>query len=350
MSVDGGSEQTAEHGSGGSEGELSLREELSRNLADIQAAQQDATSQSTTQAAAAPTSADGAPSAGTESTAVAAPAHDTSAATATDPAKAKPPASWKATEQAHWEKIPPEAQAVIARREEEVHSAITRLGADASVGRKFAEAVTPYLPTIRAEGGEPIAAVRDLLQTAYVLRAGDAEQRVALFRQLAQQFRVDLNQVAQGQQQVDPQVQSLQQQLARVNGFLATQQQQQHQQTQGVLHNHIAAFAADPGHEFFEQVRPVMASLLNGGVAKDLQEAYDMACNANPDVRSTLLTRQQASDEAKRAAEAKAKADAKRRAGVSISGSPGATVSKTAADPDRSLRDELRANLRAVTS
>jgi hypothetical protein len=81
-----------------------------------------------------------------------------------------------------------------------------------------------------------------------------------------------------------------------------------------------------------------------------MQEAYDMACHAIPDVRSTILTRQTAEADAKRAAEAKAKADAKRRAAGSISGSPGSPVSTTTTAPNLSLRDELRANLRAATA
>lgn len=265
--------------------------------------------------------------------------------------KAKVPQSWSATEKAHWDKIPAEVQAVIARREEEAHRGITALGQDAALGKKLKDVINPYLPMIRAEGGDEAGAVRDLLQTAYILRTANAEQKLGVIRHIAGQFGVDLAVAAQGAQQVNPELQSLRQELAQIKGHFANTEQQQHQQVQGQAQAVIEAFVADPKNEFYEQVKPVMASLLIGGQAKDMQEAYDMACHANPDVRSTILTRQTADAEAKRAAEAKAKADAKRRAAGSISGSPAGTVSTTTtANQNLSLRDELRQAMRAATS
>jgi hypothetical protein len=204
---------------------------------------------------------------------------------------------------------------------------------------------------IRAEGGDEAGAVRDLLQTAYILRTAGPEQKIGVFRHLAGQFGVDLAVAAQGVPQVSPELQSLRQELAQLKGHLTSTEQQQHQQIQGQAQAMIEAFAADPKNEFYEQVKPLMAHLLVAGQAKDMQEAYDMACHANPDVRSTILTRQQADAEAKRAAEARAKADAKRKAAGSISGSPAGTVSTTiAANPDLSLRDQLRQAMRAATT
>ncbi len=213
-------------------------------------------------------------------------------------------------------------QAVIARREEEAHRGITALGQDAALGKKLKDVINPYLPMIRAEGGDEAGAVRDLLQTAYILRTGNPTQKAEVMRHVAGLYGVDLAVAAQGVQQVDPQVHQLQTKIAQLEGRFVSAEQQQHQQVQGQAQTIIEAFAADPKNEFYEQVKPAMAQLLVGGLAKDMQEAYDMACHAIPDVRSTILTRQTADAEAKRAAEAKAKADAKRRAAGSISGSP----------------------------
>lgn len=351
MDVDNGQQVEA----GGTEetqtAELSLRDEIVRNMAELKGDGGEETpvgksSTETTQAA---------PAAKTESTSTG--ESTQTASTETTPTtpteqKSKAPQSWSAADRAHWDKIPAEVQAVIARREEEAHRGITSMGQDAAFGRKVNEVVSPYLPMIRAEGGDPVGAVQSLLQTAYMLRAGNAEQKVGLFQQLAQQFGVDLQAVQAGAQQVDPQVASLRQELAQLRGHLQQGEQQQHQQVQVQAEQIISAFAADPKNEFYEQVRPLMGHLINSGQADSMQDAYDKACWATPDVRSTILTRQTADAEAKRAADAKAKADAKRRAAGSISGSPGAPVSTTttAANQNLSLRDELRANLRAATS
>lgn len=337
MTVESG--QVGETGEVEQAAELSLREELVKNLADLKG---EPTEVIETPVAAETTET---PKAG-ETTETKVEPTETVAEQ-----KAKAPQSWSAAERAHWEKIPPEVQAVIARREEEAHRGITTLGQDAALGKKLKDVINPYLPMIRAEGGDEAGAVRDLLQTAYILRTANAEQKIGVIRHIAGQFGVDLSVAAQGAVQVDPELQSLRQELAQLKGHLTNTEQQQHQHVQGQAQAVIEAFAADPKNEFYEQVKPLMAHLLVAGQAKDMQEAYDMACHANPDVRSTILTRQQADAEAKRAAEAKAKADAKRRAAGSISGSSAGTVSATTtANQNLSLRDELRQAMRAATT
>lgn len=325
--------------------ELSLREELAKNLADLKGEPEEPIVETKIDKAVAAASVE--PKTGDT------PESKTTPTEATPPAetKAKAPQSWSAAEKAHWDKIPAEVQAVIARREEEAHRGITQLGMDASLGKQLKEVISPYLPMIRADGGTEAGAVRDLLQTAYILRTANAEQKIGVIRHIAGQFGVDLAVAAQGVQQVNPEVHQLQTKIAQLEGRFVSAEQQQHQQVQGQAQTIIEAFAADPKNEFYEQVKPAMAQLLVGGLAKDMQEAYDMACHAIPDVRSTILTRQTADAEAKRAAEAKAKADAKRRAAGSISGSPAGTVSTTTtANQNLSLREELRQAMHAATS
>ncbi|CAJ8751979.1 Uncharacterised protein [Burkholderia pseudomallei] len=359
MQIDGGQQQ--DNGGGGA-AELSLRQEIEKNVAELRDAQQPDASQRDAVAAASaaaatnapsnPASTDAANTAATNQADAAASVDDKAAATAATESKSKAPQSWNAAERVHWDKIPAEVQAVITRREEEAHRGITKLGQDAAFGQKLRDVINPYLPIIRAEGGDEAGAVRDLLQTAYVLRTANPEQKVQLFRQLAGQFGVDLSAAAQGVREVDPELAALRQELTQVRGYLANTEQQQHQQIQASAQEMIDAFAADPKNEFYEEVKPLMGQLLVSGRAQTMQDAYDQACWATASVRSTLMQRQQAEAEAKRAAEAKAKADAKRRAGGSVSGSPTAPVAATAsaAGQNLSLRDELRANFRAATS
>jgi hypothetical protein len=347
MDVDNGG-QAVETGSADASqpAELSLRDELVRNLAELKGDATDDAPVTTPEATATGKPEGDQPTdAGKQPTST-----ENPAPTAPEP-KTKAPQSWSAADRAHWDKIPAEVQAVIARREEEAHRGITTMGQDASFGKRINEIVTPYLPIIRAEGGTPEGAVRDLLQTVYVLRTANPEQKTALFRQIATQYGVDLSAAAQAAPQVNPEVQALRQELAQVKGYLHNGEQQQHQQVQEQAQQLIDAFAADPKNEFYEQVKPFMGQLLVSGQASTIQDAYDRACWAAPDVRSTLMQRQQAEAEAKRATEAKAKVDAKRRAGGSISGSPGSPVpTATTANPNLDLRGELRAAYRAATS
>ncbi|MCF1367315.1 hypothetical protein LH704_11675 [Burkholderia cenocepacia] len=354
MQVDGAQQQD---NGGSGEVELSLRQEIEKNVAELSAASQAADEQRDDAAAAASAAAKTASADGQNAQAgdAAAAGDDGAAAVAAAAAaesKSKPPQSWNAAERAHWEKIPAEVQAVITRREEEAHRGITKLGQDAAYGQKLRDVISPYLPIIRAEGGDEAGAVRDLLQTAYVLRTANPEQKVQLFRQLAGQFGVDLSAAAQGVREVDPELAALRQELTQVRGYLANTEQQQHQQIEASAQQMIDAFAADPKNEFYEQVKPLMGQLLVAGQAQTMQDAYDQACWATASVRSTLMQRQEADAEAKRAAEAKARAGAKRHAGGSVSGAPSAPVAATAsaAASNLSLRDELRQAMRAATS
>ena len=257
------------------------------------------------------------------------------------------PTSWSAAAKAKWAAIDPEIRAEIARREADVTRGFTKMDEERAFGKTLREIINPYMPIISAEGGTPDRAVRELLNTAYLLRTAPVAQKVALVRQTCQQFGIPLEQLSQPQAQVHPVIADLQRQIGELtNARQVEQTQRQHQETT-LLASEIQTFAAEPGHEHFEAVKAHMAALLQSGLAQDLKDAYDQAIWARPDLRSTLLQSQQQTAEEKRVAEAKAKAEAARRAGSSVTGAPGAGGS--AIPPaNRSLRDELRAQLQAA--
>lgn len=253
----------------------------------------------------------------------------------------EPPQALSGAIKAKWNELPDDVKAEWRRREDDIHKMATSHDAERKLGRDIKDVITPYMPIITAEGGNPISAVQSLLNTAYLLRTGTPEKKAELVRQIAQQYGVDLGQAAQAPQ-VDPVLSSVQQELQQLKQFFTTQQQTQEQAQQQQLLQEIQAFAADPKHPHFEQVKSLMAPLLASGQAKDLQEAYDMACHANPSIRSTILQAQDAEKKAKQ----KAELEAKKKAAVSVTGSPGVTTPN--ASPNRDLRDELRANLAAA--
>ena len=261
---------------------------------------------------------------------------------------ATPPNSWTAAAKAKWDKIDPDLRSEILKRESEVEKGFTKFDEERSVGKTFKEVLSPYMPMIQAEGGTPVTAVQSLLNTAYQLRTASPTQKGQLLMELARQYGADFSQVSSTQPQVDPQLQAIYQELAQLKNARQQEMTQREQQEQAALQGTIAAFAADPKHIHFESVKPHMAALLKDGLAKDLQDAYDQAVYARPDIRSTLLEQQLAEKEAKRVADAKAKADAARKASGSVTGSPGATAPSKSNVPERSLREELVANLAAA--
>jgi len=256
------------------------------------------------------------------------------------------PRSWTGPMKEKWATLPPDVQAEITRRENDVHKMVTSSEGELRLGRELKDVITPYMPIIQAEGGTPATAVQSLLNTAYQLRTGTPERKAQLIQEIANTYGVDLGHLTQGQQPQDNYVRQLQMEIQNLKQTLNPQAiigQLQEQQETARLMSDIEAFKSNPANKHFETVKAAMAPLLSSGQAKDLQEAYDMACWANPNIRSTLLQTQ----EAEKAAKRKAEMDAKKNAAVSVKGSPSA-ASGNAKTPERSLREELAANLAAV--
>lgn len=260
--------------------------------------------------------------------------------------QARVPAAWSAANKSKFGELPDWAQQEINRREEEVHKGFTKWDEERQFGKQLKDVISPYMPIIQAEGGTPLTAVQDLLNTAYILRTAPPQQKSQLFHNLARQYGVDLGQ--QPGANTDPTVAALQQQVAQLSGYINQTVNQQKQHEQESITSQIEAFAADPKNIYFNDVRNVMVGLLQSEAASTLQDAYDMAVYARPDIRSSLLATQQQDTEAKRVADKAAKADAARKAGGSVTGSPGISAPANGSVPNRSLREELQANMRAV--
>lgn len=277
----------------------------------------------------------------------------TQAAATTETPALEIPQAWRGEKhQGVWKSLSPDVQKLLADREAEVHKGFTRFDEERSYGKQLRDVINPYMPMIQATGSNPVAAVQNLLNTAYVLRTATPEQKVEALRQIAQNYGVPLDkftQQVQQQPQIDPVVAQLQQEVASMRDATQRAAMQQQQQQQQEIASQIAAFSASPDHPHFEAVKTHMGALLSNGLANDLQDAYEQAVWARPDLRSSLLASQQAEAEAKRASEAAAKATAAKAAAASVKGNPAGSVQNTGA-PDRSLRDELRASIRGMAA
>jgi hypothetical protein len=273
-----------------------------------------------------------------------------SAQAASEPVASEPvvraPEGWTAEAKAEFGNLPKVIQNEVLRREADIHKGLTRDSEERAFAKQMREVVTPYMPIITAEGGNPVAAVQNLLNTAYLLRTASPAEKGRMIQQLAQQYGAEMP--APGEQPyVDPQVQALQSRVAQMDQWIQQSQISQQQQQEMALQSQIQAFASDPANQHFEQVKAHMASLLSNGLAADLKDAYQQAIWANPDVRSSLLAEQTRTAEEKRMADMKARADKARSAAVSVRGSPGTAVPTAAVE--RSLREELAAQFAAVS-
>jgi len=262
----------------------------------------------------------------------------------TEPVKQlpEPPQSWSAEAKAEWAGLSERARAEVLKRETDMHQALTRHDGELNLGRQLKSAIAPYEAQIRAEGATPIQAVESLLNTAYILRSGSPEQKKAILINTAKQYGIDIGAVHTEEEYVDPTIAQLKAELNELKrvadpAYIRSTLTQEMESTK--IQSDIVAFASDPAHIHFPTVKPLMASILGAGQAKDLKEAYDMACMANPSIRSTLEAAKNAELEAKR----KQDIQAKKRAASSVTGSPATPSNSKATNPKSSVEDDLRA-------
>lgn len=271
----------------------------------------------------------------------------------------KPPSGWNTQMREKFSTLPPEVQSYISQRDSEIEKKITSQDEDRLLGKKVNEMANPYLPTIRAEGATVEKAFQDYLQTAHVLRQGTDFQKAQSIAAVMQQFKVSpqaLLSILQGSNVVqgntsqlgmhNPAIETLQQRIDRLEAEQQAVVQQRQAQEQHSLQSQIEDFAAKPGHEHFETVRNLMGTLLESGQAADLDDAYDRAIYATPEIRSSLVTANQRAEQDKRLTEQQARTEAARRAGGSVSGGPGAARAMNGSGANVPIEETIRAALR----
>lgn len=228
-----------------------------------------------------------------------------------------PPVGWKAGVREHWKDLPKDVKEYIHQREREFHQGIQRSSEMAQYAQRLNQAIEPMRPFFRANGLDDERGLQSVMQTAGMLMGGSGPQKVQAVTNLIQQYGIDLQMLDQSLAQVygaapsgeqgqqdptaNPQFkQMLEQELAPFRQFMgqlsqATQRRQQ-QDSQRYL-GEVQQFAQSPENEFYYDVRADMADLLdlaaNRGVNMTMQEAYERACYANPEIRQVLEQRKQ---------------------------------------------------------
>lgn len=274
-----------------------------------------------------------------------------------DPAEATQPfqPKWKKAALAEWEKLPPLVRAEVQRREEDFHKGIEQYKERATVAQEWERTTAPFMATIQSFGVTPQVAAQELFKADHLLRYSPMPQKVQMLMKIAGDYGVDINTLAQGIQQIageqvwqqqnpaDPRVQQLEREIAQMKQQVFQTQQQHVQAETSAIDSEIAAFAADPDHEHFEILQKDMALLLQGGLAKDLDSAYEMAMRANPQTYQIWLAQQQQGWDAER----KAKVAKAKQAGAN-NVRPNGRTSQPAAQPALSMEEDIEATARRL--
>lgn len=206
------------------------------------------------------------------------------------------------------------------------------------------ETLAPYEQVWQRQGMTTQQGVSQLLGWAHAL-ATNPQQTL---QELAKSYNVNLQELVSSQPYQDPQVQALQAELAQVRQQLGGFTQSQQQQQQQYVLSQIQAFenAQDEQgnlkHPHYSRVFDTMVALARGGAAKDIEDAYQKAVALDKDLQAELQQQAEQQRAAAQAAEAKKAAQASRK----VQGKSTEAGEK----PQRTLREDLAANMAAMSS
>ena len=222
------------------------------------------------------------------------------------PAVKPRPSSWKKDYEEHWGKLDPQLQDYIQQREADYAKGVSTYKNQWEQAAPILESLNQFQPLLRQYGVAPQQWITQLGNAHAQLVTGTPEQKMQIFQQLANDYGVNLGAVT-GQTGYDPQFSSLAQELNQIKNQWGQFQQQQELMEQTQLRSEIDSFKSDK--PYFEEVREVMAGLLQSGMADDLQSAYEKAIRLNDDVFQKVSAEQaQKSEAAQREKVAQAKA------------------------------------------
>lgn len=216
---------------------------------------------------------------------------------------AKAPSSWSPKARERWGELPEDIRQEITRREEASANGVRKLQEDYAPIKTFVDSISPFLQEAAQLGQNPAQHVHNVLATERALRSQDPQQRFQALLSVADTYGIPLRQFLnlpanqqQPQVHIPPEVaRELQEARAFREQFSASS-----------IEREVTTFK--DGKEFFEDVREIMADLMDAGQAKGLQDAYDKAIWMSPTVREVLIARQsgQAKEDELRQRQAKA--------------------------------------------
>jgi hypothetical protein len=252
------------------------------------------------------------------------------------PATVAMPRSWSPAEKKMWDALPPEVQKKFADRESEAHTTISRQGQVIAAYRPLGELLAKNREVFARHNAPPMEGVARLIEVqrrldqdpvttvAGIIKAYTPKNAhpATFVRAVAHALgapRIGADGKPIPADPRDQEIAQLRSQITQMSQRLDGRDRQetevvQHQMAaqQQEVDQSITEWSKDK--EFFEHVREDMAHFVESGQADDLDQAYDMACNANPEIRKHLAEKAKADEEAKAKADAEAKAKADKEA------------------------------------
>ena len=247
-----------------------------------------------------------------------------------------PPHGWSPAAKAAYATLPAEVQEAVARRELEINNGFRKLQEYKGLDQ-YAEMAKSSGTTLK-EAFDRYKAAEDLLERDF--RGGVMSlcemygiHPMQLANEFAQMFSGQGGPQQQAPSPQDPQSALLARRLAGMEETVRTLISEREQAEAQSINEGVQQWSQDK--LYFEDVRQDMAKLIRAGVAENLDEAYYLACQKNPQIRDLLIKEQAAPQEAA------ARASKARRASGSLpTGAPAGSTPNASANSIRAALED----------
>ena len=190
------------------------------------------------------------------------------------------PSAWRREIQPLFANLPPEVKAEILRRESDIGRYVGQVGPYAKVGEATQNFFSNQAQFCRENNLNPWDVTADLWNRFRGYKTASAENKIHMLVALAAEDGIQLN--LQGATGVHPAFQAMQDRVNQITRSHNDMMRQLQTERMGGLEKNVESFAADPANVYFADVAPMIAELLNRGMATTLKEAYDKACQTKP--------------------------------------------------------------------
>ena len=202
-----------------------------------------------------------------------------------------PPPGWSAESKAAFATLPEHIRNDLVKREKEVSDGFKKYSDDSKRYQEIEQVLAPLRPTFQQLGVKSDAeAIKSLLGWEASFR--NPATRMQAFQNLARQYGVNLNSPQSQVPEVPEQLRPVLDQFGQISQTVNNLQSELQRSREEKVSETLAAFSKDKPH--YEKVRIKMGQLIQAGLASptDLNEAYQQACQLDPEIRATLIKEQ----------------------------------------------------------
>jgi hypothetical protein len=289
---------------------------------------------------------------GDQQPAAAEPAVGVEPAAAPSPVEERVPDTWTKEAQAKWAELPPEIRREVAKREGDIAKYVSDTAVAVKVAQGFEKVTEPYMGVFQRYNINPWNHMSNLLAAHAQLVFGTPEQKVGMFKQLAQDSGIDLAALAAGTPQTENplngKVEKLLERIAFLEKGVTGVSTTLHNARAAELEQSVLAYGQDEeNHPFFWEVADEINKLIQSKAVETLDEAYQMAIWKNPLTKQKMIDREAGKRQAAVAASASEHAAKARKAAGGIVKTSGKGRAAPAAETVDDTLAATMANIRA---